>query len=61
MAYRLPCAKIQNPKSKILRAFLSAARDLLRGLFSLPTADAPADCDYARTLEERYSKPRRCC
>jgi hypothetical protein len=38
-----------------------AIRDLLRGLFSLPTHDAPTGCDYARTLEDRYSKPRRCC
>ncbi len=43
------------------RAVVAAFRDLLRGLFSLPTHDAPPDCDYARTLEERYSKPRRCC
>lgn len=35
--------------------------DLLRGLFSLRTADAPPECDYARELEERYSGPRRCC
>lgn len=43
------------------RAFCGAFRDLLRGLFSLPTQDAPEGCDYAHTLEERYSKPRRCC
>lgn len=41
--------------------FLSGVRDLFRGLFSLPTHDAPKECDYARTIEERYSKPRRCC
>ena len=40
---------------------LSDARDLLRGLFGLPAADAPRGCDYADTIEERYSKPRRCC
>lgn len=44
-----------------MKAFLSAFRDLLRGLFSLPTADAEPGCDYAGVLEERYSKPRRCC
>ena len=44
-----------------LRVLVSAFRDLLRGLFSLPTHDAPPNCDYARTLEDRYSKPRRCC
>jgi hypothetical protein len=44
-----------------LAAFGSGFRDLLRGLFSLPTQDADPDCDYARVLEERYSKPRRCC
>lgn len=38
-----------------------AACDLFSGLFSLPTADAAPDCDYARELEHRYSKPRRCC
>jgi hypothetical protein len=41
--------------------FRSALRDLLKGLFSLSTQDAPKDCDYAKTLEERYTKPRRCC
>ncbi len=39
----------------------SAVHDLFRGLFALPTHDAPEGCDYAHTLEERYSKPRRCC
>jgi hypothetical protein len=39
----------------------NALRDLLRGLFCLPTNDAPTGCDYAAALEERYSKPRRCC
>jgi hypothetical protein len=47
--------------SKSLFAIRAALRDLLRGLFSQPTTDAPPDCDYAATLEERYSKPRRCC
>jgi len=42
-------------------AFLSALRDLLRGLFGLPAGDAPPGSDYAATIEERYSKPRRCC
>lgn len=41
--------------------FLSVLRDLLSGLFPLSTQDAPEGCDYAKTLEERYSKPRRCC
>lgn len=45
----------------LVRSVLSAGRDLLRGLFSLPTADAAPECDYRRTLEERYSRPRRCC
>jgi len=36
-------------------------RDLVRGLFPLRTKDADAGCDYAREIEERYSKPRRCC
>ncbi len=44
-----------------MTAFLSAVRDLFHGLFCLPTADAPTDTDYACTLEDRYSKPRRCC
>ncbi len=44
-----------------LSIFLSSARDLFRGLFSLSTKDAPEGCDYAAKLEERYSKPRRCC
>lgn len=44
-----------------LATFREGLRDLLRGLFSQPTTDAPPDCDYAATLEERYSKPRRCC
>ncbi len=44
-----------------MSSFISALSDLFRGLFCLPTADAPANCDYADTLEERYSKPRRCC
>ena len=44
-----------------MKQFLSALRDLLRGLFSLPTQSAPPDCDYAAVIEERYSKPRRCC
>lgn len=35
--------------------------DLLCGLFSLPTADAPPGADYAVTIEERYARPRRCC
>ena len=42
-------------------AALAAVADLLRGLFSLPTADAPAGSDYAAAIEERYSRPRRCC
>lgn len=42
-------------------AIVSWLRDLLHGLFPLPTADAPAGCDYAAAIEERYSKPRRCC
>ena len=42
-------------------AFFAALRDLLRGLFSLSTTDAEPGCDYAGVLEERYSKPRRCC
>jgi len=42
-------------------SFLQIIRDLLRGLFSLPTADARPGCDYAQELEDRYSKPRRCC
>ncbi len=44
-----------------MRAFISAMRDLFKGLFGLPTADAPKGFDYASTIEERYSKPRRCC
>ncbi|MCX6382024.1 MAG: hypothetical protein NT023_21535 [Armatimonadetes bacterium] len=46
--------------SRILNCW-SGFRDLLKGLFSLSTQSAPIDCDYAKTLEERYSKPRRCC
>jgi hypothetical protein len=42
-------------------AFAAGARDLLRGLFPLSTTDAPGECDYAAAIEERYSKPRRCC
>lgn len=41
--------------------FLSAILDLLRGLFPLSTTLAPENCDYRTVLEERYSKPRRCC
>lgn len=44
-----------------MTGFLTALRDLFRGLFSLPTKDAEPGCDYAGVLEERYSKPRRCC
>lgn len=44
-----------------IKAFLRGARDLMRGLFPLSTRSAPPDCDYAAALEERYSKPRRCC
>lgn len=44
-----------------MSAFLDALRDLLRGLFPLPTADAAPECDYRAQLEERYSRPRRCC
>jgi hypothetical protein len=44
-----------------MKEFISALRDLLRGLFGLPSADAAAGTDYARTIEERYSRPRRCC
>jgi len=36
-------------------------RDLLRGLFGLPARDAAPGCNYAAAIEERYSKPRRCC
>ena len=45
----------------LIVSFASALCDLLRGLFSQPTGDAPEGCDYAELLEERYSKPRRCC
>ena len=44
-----------------LRIAWDIIRDLLRGLFSQPTTDAAPDCDYARELEDRYSRPRRCC
>ena len=44
-----------------MRQFFSALQDLLRGLFSLSTKSAPPGCDYAAVIEERYSKPRRCC
>jgi hypothetical protein len=44
-----------------MKEFLSALRDLLRGLFAAPTQDAPPGCDYAAAIEERYSRPRRCC
>ena len=45
----------------MVRIFRDWLADLLRGLFPLPTQDAPETCDYAELLEERYSKPRRCC
>lgn len=44
-----------------MSGIVQAIRDLLRGLFSQPTHNAPVDCDYAAKIEERYSKPRRCC
>jgi hypothetical protein len=44
-----------------MRVLLAVFRDLLRGLFPLSTRSAPKGCDYARELEERYSRPRRCC
>ncbi len=43
------------------RVILDAIRDLFKGLFPLSTADAAAGSDYASELEDRYSKPRRCC
>ncbi|MEP6756845.1 MAG: hypothetical protein ABJA67_15180 [Chthonomonadales bacterium] len=45
----------------MMRKFYSNFVDLWHGLFSLSTTDAPADEDYRKTIEERYSKPRRCC
>ena len=56
-----PAEKFISLQKSSFRTFTSAFCDLLRGLFSLPTHDAPPQCDYAQTLEERYSKPRRCC
>jgi hypothetical protein len=50
-----------RPLLQFLDIASDVLRDLLRGLFSLPTRDAAPGCDYARELEDRYSKPRRCC
>ena len=49
--------QIENCKLQIVNWL----RDILLGLFSLSTKRAPAGCDYRRVLEDRYSKPRRCC
>src|SRR5437868_6082220 len=46
---------------KMIAGFIAIFKDILRGLFPLSTADAPEGCDYAKVVEERYSKPRRCC
>lgn len=51
---------VNSPASPLRNAW-EGLRDLWRGLFSLSTQDAPSQCDYAGLLEERYSKPRRCC
>jgi hypothetical protein len=48
-------------RSYLASLSMTSAADLLRGLFSQPTKDAPPGCDYAAALEERYRSPRRCC
>lgn len=47
--------------SAFYRAIVPGLLDLVQGLFSLSTVDAPTGSDYAATIEQRYSKPRRCC
>jgi hypothetical protein len=45
----------------IVRAIARAVRDLLLGLFAFPASRSVAGDDPAALLEERYSRPRRCC
>jgi hypothetical protein len=38
-----------------------ALQDLLRGLFGFPDRPKVVETTVAAALEERYSRPRRCC